>query len=116
MPLTQLWATITILAVSICSYSQCDNLLPTSTTGQIIHHTYYCLSYAEDHEQAEWTYNDLTRDLIDEAVGRIDDFREFNENGEWITKKPQDHGPNLSLIKIRDVMKRDDLLTRTSLN
>lgn len=27
---------------------------PTSTTGQIINHNYYTLSYNEEHEQAEW--------------------------------------------------------------
>ena len=29
-------------------------LLPTSTTGQVIHHNNYSLSYNEKHEQAEW--------------------------------------------------------------
>ncbi|MDX1278879.1 MAG: DNA/RNA non-specific endonuclease, partial [Oceanihabitans sediminis] len=28
--------------------------LPTSTTGQVVHHESYSLSYSEDHEQAEW--------------------------------------------------------------
>ena len=76
MPLTQLWATITILAVIICSYSQCDILLPTSTTGQVIHHTYYCLSYNEDHEQAEWTYHVLTSEMLNGSTSRTDNFRE----------------------------------------
>lgn len=32
--------------------------LPSSTTGQIIYHKYYTLSYSEAHEQAEWVaYN-----------------------------------------------------------
>ncbi|PDS21752.1 endonuclease [Flavobacterium branchiophilum] len=30
------------------------DLLPTSTTGKIISHRYYTLSYQEAHEQAEW--------------------------------------------------------------
>lgn len=30
------------------------NYLPTSTTNQVIKHTYYTLSYSEKHEQAEW--------------------------------------------------------------
>ncbi|WP_456376083.1 DNA/RNA non-specific endonuclease [Lutibacter sp.] len=30
------------------------NYLPTSTTGQIIKHHFYSLSYSEKHEQAEW--------------------------------------------------------------
>ncbi len=45
--------------------------LPTSTTGQVVEHAYYSLSYNEKHEQAEWvayellkkhtTYNDFKR-------------------------------------------------------
>lgn len=31
-----------------------DDLLPTSTTGQVVHHNSYSLSYSEEHEQAEW--------------------------------------------------------------
>jgi endonuclease G len=30
------------------------NYLPSSTTGQIVHHKGYSLSYSEKHEQAEW--------------------------------------------------------------
>ncbi len=33
--------------------------LPTSTTGQIVHHEYYSLSYSEAHEQAEWVAYEL---------------------------------------------------------
>jgi len=35
--------------------------LPTSTTGQIIHHKSYSLSYSEPHEQAEWVAYDLKK-------------------------------------------------------
>ncbi|RED48474.1 DNA/RNA non-specific endonuclease [Seonamhaeicola aphaedonensis] len=35
--------------------------LPTSTTGQIIHHSSYSLSYDEDHEQAEWVAYELKK-------------------------------------------------------
>ena len=28
--------------------------LPSSTTGVVVHHDYYSLSYSETHEQAEW--------------------------------------------------------------
>ena len=34
-------------------------LLPTSTTGQIVTHDYYTLSYHEKYEQAEWVAYDL---------------------------------------------------------
>lgn len=38
--------------------------LPTSTTNAIINHRYYTLSYAEDHEQAEWVAYHLKREHI----------------------------------------------------
>jgi len=41
-----------------------DNILPSSTTGEIVRHTYYTLSYSEDHEQAEWVAYELTREHL----------------------------------------------------
>ncbi len=38
-----------------------ENFLPTSTTGQVIHHEGYSLSYSEEHEQAEWVAYELKR-------------------------------------------------------
>ncbi|WP_406684835.1 DNA/RNA non-specific endonuclease [Seonamhaeicola sp. MEBiC1930] len=35
--------------------------LPTSTTGQIVHHDAYSLSYNETHEQAEWVAYELKK-------------------------------------------------------
>jgi endonuclease G len=35
--------------------------LPTSTTGQIVHHEGYSLSYSELHEQAEWVAYELKK-------------------------------------------------------
>lgn len=37
------------------------NYLPTSTTGAIVTHAYYTLSYVEEHEQAEWVAYRLTK-------------------------------------------------------
>ncbi|WP_031426029.1 DNA/RNA non-specific endonuclease [Flavimarina sp. Hel_I_48] len=37
------------------------SLLPTSTTGQIVYHNYYTLSYSEPDEQAEWVAYALTK-------------------------------------------------------
>lgn len=31
-----------------------EEFMPTSTTGDIVHHSHYTLSYSEPHEQAEW--------------------------------------------------------------
>ena len=54
-----------------------DYALPTSTTGQIINHHYYSLSYSEEHEQAEWVAYELHRDnLQGERVPRTNDFRD----------------------------------------
>lgn len=36
-------------------------LLPASTTGQVIHHQGYSLSYSESHEQAEWVAYELKK-------------------------------------------------------
>ena len=36
-----------------------EYFLPTSTTGQIVHHKNYSLSYSEPHEQAEWVAYEL---------------------------------------------------------
>lgn len=38
-----------------------DYFLPTSTTGQVIHHEGYSLSYSESHEQAEWVAYELKK-------------------------------------------------------
>jgi len=48
------------LLLSISGYSQTLDYLPTSTTGQVIHHSHYTLSYSEKHEQAEWVAYKLT--------------------------------------------------------
>lgn len=51
--------------------------LPASTTGQIVKHRYYTLSYSEDGEQAEWVAYQLTRSgLKQKNVKRTNDFRE----------------------------------------
>ncbi len=52
-----------------------QEFLPTSTTGQIIKHSYYTLSYSEPNEQAEWVYYQLTPSLINGLASRADNFR-----------------------------------------
>lgn len=37
------------------------NYLPTSTTGQVVHHEGYSLSYSETNEQAEWVAYELKK-------------------------------------------------------
>lgn len=65
-----------ILAITIPGFSQCDTLIPTSTTGQIIKHSFYCLSYDENNEQAEWVYYVLTSGMLSGSTSRTDNFRE----------------------------------------
>lgn len=38
--------------------------LPTSTTGQVVHHNFYSLSYNETHEQAEWVAYELKKEHL----------------------------------------------------
>ena len=50
--------------------------IPNSTTGTIIEHQYYTLSYAEEYEQAEWVAYKLTKKELSEPwLARNDDFR-----------------------------------------
>ena len=56
-------------------YDEAGFYLPSSTTGNIIKHQYYTLSYSEEHEQAEWVAYVLTRDLLEMPwVDRVDNF------------------------------------------
>jgi endonuclease G len=48
---------------AVASRSKLD-LAPTSTTNQIIQHTYYTLSYNEEYEQAEWVAYELKKENL----------------------------------------------------
>jgi len=41
-----------------------ENLLPTSTTGAVVQHAYFTLSYMEAYEQAEWVAYELTKEQL----------------------------------------------------
>ncbi|WP_298339484.1 DNA/RNA non-specific endonuclease [uncultured Algibacter sp.] len=45
----------------IPKYDTNEFFLPSSTTGQIVHHNGYSLSYSEPHEQAEWVAYELKK-------------------------------------------------------
>jgi endonuclease G len=69
-------STILSVLLILSSYaSSAQDLLPTSTTGQVYRHTYFTLSYSESDEQAEWVYYVLTPDLIRGKQSRTDDYR-----------------------------------------
>jgi endonuclease G len=49
--------------------------LPTSTTGAVVRHQHFTLSYSEAHEQAEWVAYRLTREELNEPwVNRTNNF------------------------------------------
>ena len=52
------------------------NYLPAFTTNQVVQHTHFTLSYSEKDEQAEWVAYHLTRDELQNAAERNDNFRE----------------------------------------
>lgn len=51
-----------------------QEFLPKSN-GKIVTHTYYTLSYSEEHEQAEWVYYALTPAMLKGQVARTNNFR-----------------------------------------
>lgn len=48
---------------------------PTTSNGELIDHSYYSLSYNEQHEQAEWVFYQLTLTMINGSFERTDNFR-----------------------------------------
>lgn len=64
-----------IVLLSFCIASTAQELLPTSTTHQIVRHSYYTLSYSEPNEQAEWVYYELTPEMVRGKQKRTDDYR-----------------------------------------
>ena len=52
------------------------NFCPTvSATNQIIHHSYYCLSYSEKDEQSEWVAYKLTNKNVEGNIKRKNNFK-----------------------------------------
>jgi len=52
-----------------------DAILPTTNLGKVVKHSYYALSYVEEHEQPEWVAYELTRDNLYPNAKRQDNFR-----------------------------------------
>jgi endonuclease G len=67
--------TFLILILYISRTSSSQKLLPASTTGQIVKHTYYTVSYCENDEQPEWVYYELTSEMVRGRQPRSDDYR-----------------------------------------
>jgi endonuclease G len=73
--------------VTDTSYRMDDTLLPSSTTNTIIEHTYYTLSYSEEHEQAEWVaYELLSEHLSNNDFERpyfVEDRKVSTKSADW---------------------------------
>lgn len=53
-----------------------ESILPSSTTGDIVRHTWFTLSYDEDNEQAEWVAYELSKERLNENwAARPNTFR-----------------------------------------
>lgn len=52
-----------------------DAVLPTTNLGKVVKHSYYALSYVEEHEQPEWVAYELTRENLYPNAKRQDNFR-----------------------------------------
>src|SRR6056297_3514043 len=66
---------VVLTLLSIPVFSQQIDFLPGSTTGQVIEHHHYTLSYDEQHEQAEWVAYELTASEVNGSYDRTDNFR-----------------------------------------
>ena len=62
-----------IIFINTLTYSQ--DLKPFGLYNDIVSHSYYTLSYSEDHEQAEWVYYTLNSNQLNSAVERKDNFK-----------------------------------------
>ena len=56
---------------------EASNFLPTNN-GELVHHTYYSLSYSEQHEQAEWVFYEIKKERILGLASRKNNFRSDN--------------------------------------
>lgn len=63
-----------LLLLSFSGMAQID-FSPKLGKGEIITHTYYTLSYIEQHEQAEWVFYELTREDIEGTTKRVNSYR-----------------------------------------
>jgi len=64
-----------------------ERLLPESTTGEVVHHQHFTLSYEEQYEQAEWVAYALKRDHLSnidrERPYFIEDPKVRTKSADW---------------------------------
>lgn len=64
-----------LLIISINTLIHSQDLKPLGLYNDVVSHSYYTLSYSEEHEQAEWVYYTLNSNQLNSAVERKDNFR-----------------------------------------
>jgi len=68
---------ILFLSPTFLFSQEVSNFLPT-WNGELVHHTYYSLSYSEQHEQAEWVFYEIKKERILGLASRKNNFRSDN--------------------------------------
>ena len=61
---------LSIIFSLIYSFVYSQDLRPLGLYNDIVSHTYYTLSYSEDHEQAEWVYYVLNSNQLNSSIER----------------------------------------------
>lgn len=74
------------------TYTEFDaTFLPLSSTGIIIEHTYFTLSYSETHEQAEWVAYELSEDHLSKNNYKrpyfVEDRKVKSKSADWKSYK-----------------------------
>ena len=70
---------LSIIFSIIYSFVYSQDLRPLGLYNDIVSHTYYTLSYSEDHEQAEWVYYVLNSNQLNSSTERKNNFRPDNK-------------------------------------
>ena len=70
---------LSIIFSLIYSFVYSQDLRPLGLYNDIVLHTYYTLSYSEDHEQAEWVYYVLNSNQLNSSIERKNNFRPDNK-------------------------------------
>ena len=70
---------LSIIFSLIYSFVYSQDLRPLGLYNDIVSHTYYTLSYSEDHEQAEWVYYILNSNQLNSSIERKNNFRTDNK-------------------------------------
>jgi len=74
------------------TYTEFDaSFLPSSSTGILIEHTYFTLSYSEAHEQAEWVAYELSEDHLSKNEYKrpyfVEDRKVKSKSADWKSYK-----------------------------